>query len=219
VGGRSACDHCGAQVGAVDLIPIISFVALRGKCRACGGAIAARHVWIELAAALVAGAAMLVSPDASGMAGAVFGWLLLSLAITDATYFRLPNIMTGLLAATGLVAGLSGISPALSDRLIGGVAGFGGLALIALLYRLIRKREGLGGGDPKMLGAIGMWLGWQMLPLVLLGASVCGLIAVATRLLRGQRVAGDMALPFGSLMAAAAFAVWIWGAVQIGGAF
>jgi leader peptidase (prepilin peptidase) / N-methyltransferase len=207
------------QLGAVDLIPIGSFVVLRGKCRACGGAIAARHVWIELAAALVGGAAMLVSPDAGGVAGAVFGWLLLSLAVTDAAYFRLPNIMTGLLAATGLVAGLSGISPALSDRLIGGVAGFASLALIALLYRLIRKREGLGGGDPKMLGAIGLWLGWQMLPLVLLGASLCGLIAVAARLVRGQRVAGDMALPFGSLMAVAAFAVWIWAAVRIGGAF
>jgi leader peptidase (prepilin peptidase)/N-methyltransferase len=188
-------------------------MVLRGKCRACGGAIAARHVWIELAAALVGGVAMLVSPDSVGIAGAVFGWWLLTLAITDAEQFRLPNAMTGLLAITGLAAGLAGVPPTLSDRLIGGVAGYAGLSLIALAYRLIRKREGLGGGDPKMLGGIGLWLGWQVLPLVLLGASMAGLLVILARWSRGQTVASDAALPFGTLMATAAFAAWITTAI------
>ena len=163
---------------------------------------------IELAALQIGLVALLAAPGWEGAAGAVFGWLLLALAITDVEHFRLPNSMTGLMALCGLGAGLAGIEPDVTTRLIGGAAGFGGLALIALIYRLIRKRDGMGGGDPKMLGAIGMWLGWQALPLVLLAASAIGLVAVLLRYLRGQSVASDTALPFGALLAVAAFPIW-----------
>lgn len=163
---------------------------------------------IELAALQIGLVALLVAPGWVGLSGAMFGWLLLALAITDVEHFRLPDVMTGLLALSGLGAGLAGLAPDLMTRLIGGVAGFASLALIATAYRLVRKREGMGGGDPKMLGAIGLWLGWQALPLVLVAASGFGLIAVLLRYLRGQSIAGDVALPFGALLALGAFPVW-----------
>lgn len=95
------------------------------------------------------------------------------------------------------------------DRAIGAVAGFGGLALIALAYRWLRKRDGLGGGDPKLLGAIGAMLGWQALPFVLLGASSVGLLYVAIRIGSGHKVDATDRIPLGALMALAAFPVWI----------
>ena len=163
---------------------------------------------IELAALQIGLVALIAAPGWDGLAGAIFGWLLLALAITDVERFRLPSSMTALLALSGLGAGLAGFVPDITERLIGGVAGFASLTLIALGYRLIRKRDGMGGGDPKMLGAIGLWLGWQALPMVLVAASMIGLIAVLIRYLRGQSIAGDVALPFGALLALAAFPIW-----------
>ena len=152
---------------------------------------------------------MAVAPGAVGATGALFAWLLIALAALDLRHFWLPDRLTLALAVAGLVAGL--IDPAVSmrDRLIGGLVGYAALAGIALAYRLVRKREGLGGGDPKLLGAIGLWLGWQSLPFVLLGASGAGLAAVGLLMLRGKTVSTSMRLPFGTLLAVAAFPVWM----------
>ena len=114
-----------------------------------------------------------------------------------------------LLALSGLAAGLFSLEPCLPDRLIGGIAGFASLATIAAVYRMIRKRDGLGAGDPKMLGAIGCWLGWQALPLVILGASLVGILVAISWRWRGQSVSVDSMLPLGSLMAVAAFPLWL----------
>lgn len=146
-------------------------------------------------------------PDA--LAGVAFGWLLLALAALDATEYWLPDTLTGSLAVAGLISGLAGIEPDLTGRLIGGAVGFGLLWAIARLYHATRGRDGLGGGDPKLLGAIGLWLGWQALPIVLLGASLAGLGLVVARLVMRQPVKADDRLPFGALLAAAAFAVWL----------
>ena len=97
----------------------------------------------------------------------------------------------------------------LIDRLIGGAVGFGALFAIAWVYRRVRGRTGLGGGDPKLLGGIGLWLGWASLPYVLIGASALGLCGVAVLFFRGRAVAGDTRLPFGALMALAAFPIWV----------
>ncbi|WP_282073220.1 prepilin peptidase, partial [Janibacter hoylei] len=92
------------------------------------------------------------------------------------------------LAVSGLAASFLGNDPDLLNRVIGGIIGFGSLFLIGWGYRYLRGREGLGGGDPKLLGAIGCWLGWSALPLVMLGAGLVGLLAVATMYRRGQAV-------------------------------
>lgn len=208
--GRSACDSCGRTLGAVDLIPLLGFAIRRGRCATCHAPIDRRHPLIELAAALIGAAALAAAPGWAGAAGAVFGWMLLALAVLDVEHYWLPNRLTVPLALLGLAAGVVGIAPALNDRLIGAAAGFGALALIGWAYRVVRKRDGLGGGDPKLLGAIGAWLGWQALPFVLLGASLIGLIAVGLAVARGEAVSGTTRLPFGALMAVAAFPIWLF---------
>lgn len=210
VGGRSSCDHCGHQLRVWELIPVVSFLIQAGKCRKCGAAIATDHIAMELAAALIGGLALFAAPGSEGLAGALFGWLLLTLAALDVKHHWLPNSLTLVLAVSGLIASLLLVDPTLQDRLIGGFAGFFSLAIIAAMYKSIRKRDGLGGGDPKMLGAIGCWLGWQALPLVILGASLVGILIVISWWLRGKNVDKETMLPLGSLMAIAAFPLWLF---------
>ncbi len=160
-------------------------------------------------AAAIGVAAGLAASGPLAVTGAVFGWLLLLAGAIDFVAFRLPNPITLTIAILGLATGIAGFEPALTDRAIAGVAGFGALWLIAVVYARQRGRMGLGGGDAKLLGAIGLWLGWRALPWVVLGACVIGLgWALARRMRRDDR------LPFGTLLGFAAFAVWI--AVRIG---
>ncbi len=208
--GRSACDGCGRTLRAVELAPLLSALVLRGRCKGCGVAISPVHWRIELAGLMIGLAAGLVAPGPVGIAGAVFGWLLLALASLDLVAFWLPDRLTILLAATGLVGAALGIDPLLQERLIGGLAGFGALWLVAFGYRHLRGRDGMGGGDPKLFGAIGLWLGWQMLPAVLLIASMIGLGVVLAALLKGRSMAADTALPFGALLAIAAYPAWLF---------
>lgn len=207
--GRSACDGCGRTLTARDLVPLLSALAMRGRCRTCGAAIDPRHWRIEAAAALIGLAAGWVAPGPLAVGGAVFGWLLLVLAAIDAAEMWLPDELTATLAVGGVAAGLLAAPPELGERLIGGLAGFGSLWLISVGYRLLRGREGLGGGDPKLLGAIGLWLGWRMLPAVLLIAALVGLGVVALAMVRGRAVAADTALPFGTFLAIAAYPAWL----------
>ena len=207
--GRSACDACGATLRARDLVPLASFVLLRARCRDCGVRIDPLHWWIELAGLVVGAVAGWVAPGVEGVAGAVFGWLLLALAALDIVAFWLPDRLTGTLALVGVVAALAVVRPGTEARLIGGMAGFASLWLIAFAYRRLRGREGMGGGDPKLFGAIGLWLGWRMLPAVLLLASLVGLGVVLIAHVRGKSMTRDTALPFGALLAIAAYPAWL----------
>jgi leader peptidase (prepilin peptidase)/N-methyltransferase len=207
--GRSRCDHCGQTIAARDLLPLVSFAVLDGKCRACGARIDPAHATIEGLCGLVGGAAMLVAPGHPGLMGAMFGWLLVTLAALDLKHFWLPDRLVLLLLLVACASIATGLGPPLVDRAIGAITGFGGLALVAVAYRWLRKREGLGGGDPKLLGAIGAMLGWQALPFVLLGASSVGLLFVVVRIAAGQKVDAADRMPLGALMALAAFPAWI----------
>lgn len=207
--GRSRCDRCGAQVTARDLVPLLSGLLLGWQCRSCGARIDPAHVAIEGVCGLVGGAAFLVAPGQAGFLGALSGWLLVALAALDLRHFWLPDRLTLSLALVGLAGGLTGVAPALEARLIGGTAGFLSLAAIAWGYRQFRKRDGLGGGDPKLFGAIGLMLGWQALPYVLLGASGVGLIYIAMLFASGRRPEATDRLPLGALMALSGFAVWL----------
>lgn len=206
--GRSACDGCGRTLTAAELVPLLGFVALRGRCRTCGSRIAARHVVTELLGAAIGVVAGLVAPGWEGVAGAACGWLLLALGAIDLAAFWLPDELTGALAVVALGGGLAGLGVDLQARLIGGVAGFGVLWLVAAIYRRARGRVGLGGGDPKLFGAIGLWLGWRALPQVLLIAALAGLAVVIAIRLAGHRVTAADRLPLGTLLAGAAFLCW-----------
>ncbi|WP_342250496.1 prepilin peptidase [Sphingomonas sp. OTU376] len=212
--GRSACDVCAKGLRAGELIPVLSYLLQRGRCRGCGAPIRVQHVLTELVGGAIGVAAAIASPDPAGAAGAVFGWLLLTLAALDIEALWLPNKLTATLAIAGLATGFMGLQPALQDRLIGGAAGFGVLWIVAWSYRRLRGRQGLGGGDPKLFGGIGLWLGWQALPLVLLAACLIGLAGVLGLMLGGRRITATDRLPFGVMLAAAAFAVWLGQAIN-----
>lgn len=198
--GRSACDGCGRVLSAHELVPLVAYVALRGRSACCRQRIAPIHPVCEAAGAAIGVVAGAVAPDTAGLVGAILGWQLLQLAALDWRALWLPNILTAALALSGLLLG----EPAITDRLIGGVAGFASLWIVAAGYARWRGREGLGGGDPKLFGAIGLWLGWRALPAVLLLACAMGLAwALIGRLDRDAR------LPLGTLLALGGFALWI----------
>ena len=210
IAGRSACDHCGHQLRARELIPVVSFVFQSGRCSQCAAPIAHDHLAIELAAGLIGGLALFVAPNAEGLAGAVFGWLLLTLGALDVKHHWLPDRLTLILAISGLLACFFLSPTMLLDRIVGGLTGFGALALVGIVYKLARGRDGIGGGDPKMLGGIGCWMGWTALPMVIVAASLAGLLIVSLSWLRGKSVTGDTILPLGSLMALAGFPLWLY---------
>ena len=206
--GRSTCDGCGRTLTALELVPLASFAMLRGRCRTCRTPIAPGHVVTELLGGAIGVGAGLIAPGWEGVGAAACGWLLLALGAIDLAAFWLPDVLTGSLAVVALAGGLAGLGVDMEARLIGGVAGFGVLWLVARAYREVRGRVGLGGGDPKLFGAIGLWLGWRALPQVLLIAALTGLaIALAMRL-AGRRIAMTDRLPLGTLLAGAAFLSW-----------
>ncbi len=163
-------------------------------------------------AALGVGIVALVNfPDALlvALACAVMGWLLLLLAALDLRHLWLPDWLTGPLGLSGLVANLGGIGPGIAAAVIGAVAGFASLALVAAGYRRARGREGLGGGDPKLLAAIGAWTGWEALPVIVLGAALLGLLCALILTIAGRGRYASLRLPLGAFLAVVAWPVWI----------
>lgn len=203
--GRSQCDGCGRSLGAADLVPLLSALLSRGRCRTCGAPIAPFHWRVELGAALTGVAALVAMPGTAGWLWALFGWLLLPLALLDARHFWLPDRLNALLAAVGLLFAGPMLGTTLSDRWIGALVGGAVLAAVAWIYRRARGGEGMGGGDPKLVAAIGAWLGWQALPLLLLLASLGGIAWALTTQRKGDQPLGKRRVPFGVFACTAAF--------------
>jgi leader peptidase (prepilin peptidase)/N-methyltransferase len=212
--GRSHCDGCGATLGPRDLVPVVSFALQRGKCRHCGAAIAPRYPAIELAAGGLGAASLAMYPGAYGLAGAVFGWGLLALLVLDVEHMWLPDRLTLPLALAGLAVSYA-LSMPVIDSLIGAAAGWASLAGIAAAYKAITGRTGIGGGDPKLFAAIGAWLGWFSLPIVLVFAAMLGLLLVGYDRLSGRPVTRHSRVPLGALLAAAAWPLWLAGPLAI----
>lgn len=209
LGGRSSCDSCGEVLGPAELVPILSYYLQRGRCRRCGAAIDSRHVAVEIAAAAIGLVATVAHPLPLALATALLGWWLLLIALIDLEHQWLPDKLTLPLLPAGWGVAWIGMGPALQDRLIGAAIGYLILWLVAVIYKRLRGWEGLGGGDPKLLAALGAWLGWQQLPIVLLGAGLLGLAAVLSQWVRGEKVTGTDRLPLGTLMAIAGWPIWL----------
>jgi leader peptidase (prepilin peptidase)/N-methyltransferase len=208
---RSRCDHCGAALAARDLVPLLSWLARRGRC-GCGRIpLGAFYPAIELAALAVAASAALVLSGWLLWASLALGWTLLALAAIDLRHYLLPDPLTLPLIPAGL--GLAWlIEPAkLPDHAIGAAAGLVGFALIAWLYRRLRRREGLGLGDAKLLAAGGAWLGWQALPSVVALAAVFALALALAGAFAGGKLAATTRIAFGPHLALAIWLVWLYG--------
>ncbi len=204
--GRSCCDSCNSSIAAWHMIPVVSYIYLRGKCRVCDGKINPLHFQIEAVSAIVTGAAFAIWEPVAAAVITLFALQLLVLAVLDLRHFWLPDRLNLWLAVTGLiVAGYMPHPVDVYDRMIGGTAGFLVLFGIAMAYKMLRGHAGLGAGDPKMLGAIGCWLGWVALPYVVLGAAIIGLVMAIVMQLMGRRISPETKLPFGSLMALSAY--------------
>ena len=214
--GRSSCHACGHALRAHEMVPLISFALQRGRCARCRVALPA-DLWMgEAGGALVAVIAFERGGDPAGMlALALFGWALVLLALLDARHLWLPDAITLPLAGGGLLAGLVLPVPGMRERAFGLVLGWLALEALRRGYRRLRHRDGMGGGDPKLLGAIGAWLGASALPLVVLCAALLGLGWAGVQAARGRPAGGAVPIPLGTMFALTALG-WVaagWAAV------
>lgn len=215
VGGRSACEHCGHRLGFRDLVPVLSWLASRGRCRMCGASIGFRYPAIELAATGIAVWSLMVLPGWLAGAGAVLGWTLLTLAIIDWRHLVLPDRLTLPLVVAGLAVAWAIEPTKLVDHGAGALIGYVVIVAIAAAYRHWRKREGIGMGDAKLFAAAGAWVGWQGLSSVLLASAAAGLAVALIEARLTRRLAADRERPFGPYIAGALWLTWLYGPIAV----
>jgi len=209
---RSACPKCGHRLGAADLIPVLSFLLLRGRCRYCRQAIGLYHPMIELAAVAVVLWAWWGDPDATSIwVNCALGWTLLALAWIDWTEFQLPDVLTLPLLLAGLALTSVWQPESLTDHCLAAVFAYLSFRGLALGYRHLRGHDGLGGGDAKLIAGAGAWCGLAVLPLVVLGSAVLGLLLAFGLALAGRTVRSRTAIPFGPCIALAFWLAWLYG--------
>ncbi|SLN46915.1 Type 4 prepilin-like proteins leader peptide-processing enzyme [Roseovarius gaetbuli] len=202
----SRCRRCGTRISWRDKMPILSWLMLGGKCRTCETAIPKRLFYAEIAGAALAIAAVWGAQSPLHMVlGALFLWILLGLVMCDLAAFRLPNVLTGLLAVTGFGLALEDPFRGPLDAVIGGLVGAGVFWVIRVFYQQLRGREGLGLGDVKLMGGIGVGLGATALPVVALIAAITAmLVAICVGWRKGERPGSNEEIPFGAYLAGAA---------------
>jgi leader peptidase (prepilin peptidase) / N-methyltransferase len=210
---RSRCDWCGVSLRARDLVPIVSWLATKGRCRYCNRPLGWFYPGIELAAVAVALSAVLVDGGQRAWLDCLLGWWLLALGWIDIRSWLLPDVLTLPLVMAGLAAAAAFDPEQLTDRSLGAALGYLSLVAIALLYRQLRHREGLGGGDAKLLGAAGAWVGAAALPQLILLAALSALGAAGCLRLAGIRLGAQSALPFGPFLGLATWVLWLCGPI------
>jgi leader peptidase (prepilin peptidase)/N-methyltransferase len=207
---RSRCESCARVLRPRDLVPLLGWVAARGRCRYCGNAIGWFDPAIELAATLVAFGAVTVDGGTETWIDCLLGWWLLALGWIDLRSYLLPDALTLPLVVAGL-AGAVWLDPAsLPAAALGAALGYLGLRTVAWAYHLVRGREGIGQGDAKLLAASGAWLGAAALPQVILFSASAALVAALGLRLAGARIGARSALPFGPFLASATWLLWLF---------
>ena len=208
---RSCCPRCGGAIGALDNIPVLSWLALRGRCRHCGAPIAARYPLIEACAGLMgAVVAWRFGFGVAALFAACLSWSLLALAAIDYDTMLLPDSITQPLLWLGLLANLFGVFVPLATAVVGAMAGYLALWLIFWSFKLLTGKEGMGYGDFKLLAALGAWLGWQQLPSIILVSAAVGSV-VGLGLIALKSHDRSKPIPFGPYLAAAGWICLIWG--------
>ncbi|TLS84431.1 prepilin peptidase [Photobacterium damselae subsp. damselae] len=209
---RSRCPHCGHLISAVENIPVISWLVLKGKCKSCHAPISRRYPMIELLTAALCGmVAILFPPTWWAIAVIFFTFALIALTFIDIDKMLLPDQITLPLLWAGIFLALLGISPvSLQDSVIGAIAGYLCLWSVFWVFKLLTKKDGMGYGDFKLLAALGAWLGWQMLPVVVLLSSLAGAIC-GIILLKVQKSDHQTPFSFGPYLAIAGWISLLWG--------
>ena len=208
---RSHCPACGKPLRAIDNIPVVSYLLLRGKCAFCGARISPRYPIVEaLTAVLSTLVAWRFGWGAAGGLALVLVWTLIALTFIDADTTFLPDDLTLPLLWVGLIANVWNTFAPLQDAVIGAAAGYLILWSIYWLFKLATGKEGMGYGDFKLLAALGAWLGWKMLlPIILLSSIVGAVVGIV--LIALARRGRDIPIPFGPYLAAAGFIVLLYG--------
>lgn len=208
---RSRCPHCQHAISALENIPVVSYLFLGGKCKACGQRISVRYPVIEaLTGILSAVIAWQLGFGWECLAALLLTWSLIALTFIDLDHQLLPDKITLPLVWLGLFVNLFGLFTDIYSSVIGAIAGYLTLWSVYQLFKLITGKEGMGYGDFKLLAALGAWMGWQSLPMIVLLSSLVGAIVGITLILlrHHQR---DVPIPFGPYLAAAGWIAFIWG--------
>jgi len=210
---RSRCPHCNHNITALQNIPVISFLWLKGKCVACGHPISWRYPIVELLTAILSMVVIWhLGITFAGGAALLFTWMLIALAVIDFDHQILPDNLTLPLIWIGLLVNLypnPAFAP-LTSAVIGAVAGYLSLWSVFHIFKLITGKEGMGYGDFKLFAAFGAWLGWQNLPLMVLLASLVGAIVGGALILVLGRDR-QLPIPFGPFLCAAGWIALLWG--------
>jgi len=208
---KSRCPHCKVPIRPQHNIPLISYIVLRGRCNACTASIAPQYPFVELISACLA--AFFVYQFGLGVVtvyGLILSYSLLVLTGIDLQEKLLPDQITLPLLWIGLFANLSGTFVPLTDAVVGAIAGYLSLWIVFWIFKALTGKDGMGYGDFKLLAALGAWLGWQMLPMViLLSTAVAAVVGIAGIIFAGR--SRDTTIAFGPFMAVAGWIAFIWG--------
>ncbi|QLG88678.1 prepilin peptidase [Chitinibacter bivalviorum] len=208
---RSACPTCGHQIKAIENIPILSWLALKGRCSQCHSKISARYPCVEFAtAAISAGLAIHFGPSLQLLGALAFAWCLVALIMIDADTYLLPDSITLPLLWLGLLLNTQGIYTSLPSAVYGATFGYLSLWSIYWLFKLATGKEGMGYGDFKLLAALGAWLGFAMLPIIILLSSLAGAI-LGIIMVAGSQRGWNKPMPFGPYLGIAGMIAMVWG--------
>ncbi|GAB6388067.1 prepilin peptidase [Stutzerimonas marianensis] len=207
----SRCPHCNHRIRAWENVPVISWLALRGKCSSCSAPISYRYPLVELACGVLSGyIAWHFGFTVQAGAMLVLAWGLLAASMIDVDHQLLPDSIVLPLLWLGLILNTQALFAPLTDALWGAVAGYLSLWSVYWLFKLITGKEGMGYGDFKLLAMLGAWGGWQVLPLTILLSSVVGAV-LGTITLRMQKAENGTPIPFGPYLAIAGWIALLWG--------
>lgn len=208
---HSRCPHCGHAITALENIPVISYLALKGRCKQCEAPISKRYPLIELFTAILSAIVAWYFGFGAAVCGALLlTWALVALTFIDADHQLLPDSITLPLLWLGLLFNLFEVYTDINSAVIGAIAGYLALWLVYHAFRLVTGKEGMGYGDFKLLAALGAWMGWQALPMIILLSSLVGaLVGISLILLKQQH--RDNPIPFGPYLAAAGWLALVCG--------
>lgn len=209
---RSTCPHCGTAIKPWHNIPVLGWLFLKGQCAQCGAAISLQYPIAELVSGLAAGVcAWKLGASMELLSALLVTWMLLPMILIDLRTQLLPDSLTLPLLWLGLAANMLGWGfTDLNSAVLGAIFGYGSFWLIFQIFRLVTGKEGMGFGDFKLLAALGAWLGWQALPLIVLLSSVVG-AAVGITLMVSGKLNRETPMPFGPYLAVAGWIAMLWG--------